>query len=224
MELGPVHFIHLGGELEWQHWRAIKTAKVHKTPILLWTTGDVVSQVPGVGIRQLDLPVWLKEHPIQLANVKDHYAYSLLFTHGGIYLDLDTISLRPVWDLMPNDKDLVVSTEYHPDDPHPVRNNSAVMIGRRDAAILRSLAEMSLEMLRAGESKWGAIGPSLVSHCAESRLAAVIEQAPYRALNGWSYHEISDYYANPRDPGKEVRVIHLYSSDHPEWLEDTWMP
>jgi hypothetical protein len=70
---GPVHFIWLGkgDDLQWQHWRAIKTAKVHGAPILLHTTSDVVSQMPGLGIRFLNPQRWLLDHPIRLANVKD---------------------------------------------------------------------------------------------------------------------------------------------------------
>ena len=221
---GPVHFIHLGGELRPQHWRAVKTAAVHERPIWFWTVRDVVSEMPGVEIRHLHVRKWLRDHPIKLANVKDYYAYTLLRTFGGMYLDLDTISLRPAWDLLPKGKDLCVSTEYHPDDPHPNRNNSAVMIARQNADVLHSLEADAIGLLRKGEDVWGAIGPHLVSGYAMLH-PDVIEQAPYRALNGWSYHTIQDYYDDPRDPGEPVRVIHLYSSSYLTQFEnDQWMP
>jgi len=223
---GPVHFIYLGGPFLPQHVRAIKTARRHDAPIILWSAipGEL-PKLPDVEIRPLGLPQWLRDHPIQLANVKDYYAYGILREHGGIYLDLDTISLRPAWDLLPADKDLLVSTEYPENDDHPVRNNSAVMIARQDAPVLFGLEDGALATLRAQEATWGAIGPTLVSRYAESRLSAVIEQAPYRALNGWSYHSIQDYYDNPRDPGEPVRIIHLYSSSYRTQFEnDRWMP
>lgn len=219
---GPVHFIHLSGDLEWQHWRAVKTAQVHDAPILFWTTQDVVSQLPGLGIRHLQVPDWLREHPIQPANVKDYYAYRILREHGGMYLDLDTISLRPAWDLLT--ADVCVSTEFSPGQEAGAKHNTAVILARKGAPILMCL-EMEARMLLAeGESTWGAVGPHLVSAVARKH-PDDFSPAPYGALNGWSYHSIGDYYANPRDPGEECRVIHLYSSDHlGKFYADRWMP
>lgn len=222
---GPVHFIWLGGG-EWfpQYTRAVKTARRHDAPIIIWTD-EPVPTIPDVEVRPLLFHPLYRGHPIGLANVKDYYAYGILRQHGGIYLDLDTISLRPAWDLLPAGKDLLISTEYPENDPHENRNNSAVMIAREGAPVLHGLEDEAFKMLQEGVSIWGAIGPHLVSRYASSRLAAVIEQAPYRALNGWSYHSIGDYYNRPRDPGEPVRVIHLYSSDNLDsFLGDTWMP
>jgi hypothetical protein len=219
---GPVHFIHLGGELEWQHWRAIKTAAVHDAPIRLHTTTDVVSQVPGIGIRHLNPERWLLDHPIKLANVKDAIAYVILFDQGGMYLDLDTISLRPAWDLL--EHDLCVSAEYHPNESHPHPYNTAAMIARQGSPVLKIAHDRAQSMLLDGESTWGAIGPHLMTDLVAD-FPEKIDVAPFPALNGWSYHAIGDYYANPRDPGEDVRVIHLYSSDHlGEFYADRWMP
>lgn len=218
----PVHFIQIGTDWCWQYQRALVTAEVHDAPIILWTDNMPLEALPPmlpVQFRPLEVDDWLYEHPIRLANVKDLFAYRILHEHGGIYLDLDTISLRPAWDLL---TDLTVSTEFPPGDEAGRRYNTAVMLGRRGAPVLKTLAGAAEVMLRAGVSTWGAIGPHLVS---DWPYRGEIEGAPYRALNGWSYHSIGDYYANPRDPGPEVRVIHLYSSDHLEEFEaDRWMP
>lgn len=118
---------------------------------------------------------------------------------------------------------MLVSGEYADDDPHANPCNSAVMVARKGADILSAALEQAHWILLNGEKTWGAIGPHLVSGLYEN-WPSLVERAPYRALNGWNYYTINDYYANPRDPGENVRVIHLYSSDHPEWLEDRWMP
>ncbi len=219
---GPVHFIHLGGPLEWQHWRAIKTAIVHDAPIKLHTTEDVVSQMPGLAIRRLNPERWLLEHPIKLANVKDVIAYLILYDEGGMYLDLDTISLRPAWDVLEND--LAVSREYHPDDTHPHPHNTAAMVARQGSPVLKIAHDRAASMLLDGEETWGAIGPHLMTDLV-AEFPDKIDVAPYRALNGWSYHTIQDYYDEPRDPGYPVRVIHLYSSSYRTQFEnDRWMP
>jgi len=227
MTTGPVHFIHLGGEWLWQHWRAVETGRRMQG----FETNTIIHSVEPdtefgfyphhVEVRPLETPRWLLDHPIQLANVKDLIAYLLLYDEGGIYLDLDTISLRPAWDLLEND--LCVSREYHPSDPHPNPYNTAAMIARPGAPVLKIAHDRAYGKLVNRERTWGAIGPHLMTDLVED-FPDRIDVAPYRALNGWSYHQIGDYYADPHDPGDEVRVIHLYSSDHPEWLEDKWMP
>ncbi len=217
----PVHFIQIGADWCSQFNRALITAQVHDAPIILWTDNMPVDMPPlfPVEFRPLEVDDWLRVHPIRLANVKDLFAYRILHEHGGIYLDLDTISLRPAWDLL---TDLTVSTEFPKGDEAGRRYNTAVMLGRKGAPVLHALAGAAEVMLRAGVETWGAIGPHLVS---DWPYDGEIMGAPYRALNGWSYHSIGDYYANPRDPGEEVRVIHLYSSDHREQFEgDTWTP
>src|SRR5260221_9656013 len=121
---GPVHYIYHGGEFTWQHWRAIATAKDHEAPIVMWIAKPIPSTAVetsenqawhalvyghwpnGFEFRRLDLPDWLREHPIKLSNVKDLYAWRILYEHGGLYLDLDTISLPPVWDLL--DRDVLI--------------------------------------------------------------------------------------------------------------------
>jgi hypothetical protein len=100
-----VHFIYLGGDFLWQHARAVTTARVHEAPITVWCTqepdGEEWAALDGsVDVRELlDCRGYLK-HPIGLANVKDLAAWNILHEHGGLYLDLDTISLKPCWDLL----------------------------------------------------------------------------------------------------------------------------
>ncbi|HEY1309300.1 MAG TPA: glycosyltransferase [Vicinamibacterales bacterium] len=217
---GPVHFIHLGGALVWQNLRAVVTAHVHGGPICWW--GVDPREVPGnVEYEHIRLPRWQRDHPVQLANVKDFYAYSILHEHGGIYLDMDTISLRPAWDLLT--ADVCPATDFPDTDTSHPRHNTFALLGRKGAPVLRELAGAAEDLLREGCSDWGALGPSLISAFIEAD-PAPFSPSPYLSLSGWSYHTIDDYYREPRDPGEPCRVIHLYSSDHPEWLEDRWMP
>ena len=101
------------------------------------------------------------DHPIGLANVKDRYAWDILWQHGGLYLDLDTISLRPCWDLLT--RDVCVSLEHEADftEGHPY--NSAVTLGRKGSEVLLDLANRSEEILDSGYSRWGSCGPHLLT-------------------------------------------------------------
>lgn len=222
---GPVHFIYLGGPFLPQHARAIVTAKVHSKDVVLHCATRPQGDLPsGISLEPLYLNGWLRKHPIKLANVKDLFCWKALLDDGGLYLDLDTISLRPVWDLIGDDAQMCVGREYPEGDNHPNPFNSACVIGRKNSPILSLLYGETFEILRSGEATWGAVGPHLLSRTV-ARFPDEFSVAPYRAFNGWSYHAIGEFYADPRDPGEPCRVIHLYSSDHQvEFSEDTWTP
>lgn len=201
------HFIWLGGEWRWQHDRAIETAHVHS---------------PFVTVHHIRPPDWLRDHPIRLANVKDYYAYRILRAYGGIYLDFDTISLRPAWDLLT--ADVCMSTEFPEGQEAGEPYNTAVMLAQKDAPILLELEMEAYRLLTEGCDTWGALGPHLISRFYRAN-PEPFSPAPYRALNGWSYHSIQDYYDDPRDPGLDVRVIHLYSSSYlTQYENDRWTP
>lgn len=224
---GPVHFIYLGGEFTWQHWRAVETARhlnSHALPII-WSIDENLQHgfyPHHVDVRPLRVPAWLTEHPIQLANVKDYYAYRILREHGGMYLDFDTITLRPAWDLLT--ADVCMSTEFPPGDEGGEPFNTAVVLAKQGAPILLELEMEAYRLLTDGEDTWGALGPHLISRIARAN-PTPFSPAPYRALNGWSYHSIQNYYDDPRDPGEDVRVIHLYSSSYRTQFEnDRWTP
>jgi len=220
---GPVHFIHLGGPILPQHRRAMETAQVHGAQIICWADEiSVARDLPDlVETRPLYVAPDLRAHPIQPANVKDLFMWRILNNHGGMYLDMDTISLRPAWDLLT--AGISVSREYHPDSSHPHPYNSAVVMAQccHNPALLW-LARQAKLLLDAGVHEWGAIGPHLLTQ-AVAEFPDEFSIAPYRALNGWSYHDIQDYYDDPRDPGEDVRVIHLYSSSYRTQFEnDRW--
>jgi hypothetical protein len=221
-----VHFIYLGGPFEWQHWRAVETAKqVHDAKVVMHVALHV--DVPHAEAIDAISPFGdgaktnYLDHPIQLANVKDYYAWKILYEHGGLYLDLDTISLQPCWDLLT--RDVCVSAEHEPgfDAGHPY--NSAVVLGRKGAPALALLAERAKAVLDRGESRWGKCGPHLLTDFVAS-LPESFDIAPFGVLNGWRDDTIHRYYEGER-PGPEVRVAHLFSSSRIDsFLADRWMP
>ena len=236
-----VHFIWLGGQqFVWQHWRAIETARrVHGSPIV-WMPKEIADSferrpgvawypgrsfdydVLGIEVRYLELPNWLRDHPIQLANVKDLFVWQILYEHGGLYLDLDTISLRPVWDLLM--RDVVVSREWPPEmEDMTHQYNSAVVVARAGAPVLSYLHTRALEILKTGESRWGKVGPHLLTDAVRT-FESAFDVPPFPVLSGWRDDTIIDYYDGAK-PGPDVRVIHLYSSSRMDrFLADRWMP
>lgn len=236
MSENQVHFIHLGGDFLWQHWRAIETARVHDAPITVWCveepTGGAWDAIGyDITVRELVAgshhPRAYLNHPMGLANVKDLFAWALLREHGGLYLDLDTISLRPCWDLLT--RNVCVSLEHGPDSEyepgedrgHPY--NSAVILARQDAGVLLELEERAEDILCRGETRWGSCGPHLLTDVVAEH-PDKFDIAPYGVLNGWRDGTVIRYYRGER-PGPETRVAHLFSSSRFHLFEeDQWMP
>ncbi len=226
--MNRVHFIYLGGDFLWPHWRAIETAKVHDAPITVWCaeepSGDEWDQVEGVEVRELSRREYL-DHPIGLATVKDFFAWSILYEHGGLYLDLDTISLRPCWDLLTRDVCVSMEHENGFELGHPY--NSAVVLGRLGADVLLELVERSEDILDHAtdlrDMWWGACGPRLLTDVVAD-FPDAFDIAPFGVLNGYREGTAIRYYNGER-PGPETRVAHLFSSSrfHP-FEGDRWMP
>lgn len=217
-----VHFIYLGGPWCQQYDRAINTAaETHGAPVILWASEHPDTRA-NVEVRKLELPEWLRDHPIKLANVKDLYAWRILHEHGGLYLDLDTISLRPVWDLLT--RDVLVSYELEPPEyvnEHPY--NSAVVACRKGAPVLAEMADTALRILAADVTQWGSCGPRLLTQFVTAHPDS-FDVAPLGVLNGWRDGTIRRYYGGER-PGPDVRVVHLFSSSNmAAFHADEWMP
>lgn len=221
-----VHFIYLGGEFLWQHWRAVETAKVHDAPIYIWcVNGRVGEGEHWDAVDAKKMPVVMEpdllQHPIGLANVKDVAAWATLWWGGGLYLDLDTISLQPCWDLL--ERDVCVSSEHEPgfDAGHPY--NSAVVLGREGAPVLQTLRDRAKAVLDSGEARWGKCGPHLLTAVVAEHPDA-FDVAPFGVLNGWRDDTIGRYYDGEK-PGPDVRVVHLFSSSRMDaFRADRWMP
>ena len=198
---------------------------MHDAPITVWCgaqpSGEEWEQLNGsVEVRELECRAYLN-HPIGLANVKDRFAWQILHEHGGLYLDLDTISLRPCWDLLT--RDVCVSYEHEPnfDAGHPY--NSAVVVARMGADALADLADRADTILANGVSKWGKCGPHLLTDVVGDR-PDEFDIAPFGVLNGWRDGTVIRYYNGER-PRPDVRVAHLFSSSRfGLFAADRWMP
>ncbi len=206
-----VHFIYLGGPFTWQHWRAVETAKVHEADeTTIWCAEPLPEHEPfsyEVIRKPLSVPDWILQHSIGFSNIKDPCQWEIMGRYGGLYLDLDTVSIRPAWDLL--EHDIVVSNEGHEEHPY----NCAVALGRAGADVFQAMYQASLEMMRGGVRRWGSMGPHLLTEMKRTFPDSFDIAAP-GVLNGWREGDQSWFNG---EPVKAVtRVIHLYSSN---WME-----
>jgi hypothetical protein len=222
---GPVHFFLTWGELRWQYRRALETAKVHGAPIILWYLGPEPDVPEGVEPLRLVVPPGLQDaHP---ATLYDICALKKLFEHGGMALGLDSISVRPAFDLLGNAEVMVGSdvplqiirgyvSELGQVVSDPFNNH---IIARAGSHVLWEMYEAALA--RAKDTRWGATGPLLMTEFVHRGDVAV---APFPTLCGWEGSYIWRFY-DGEEPGPDVRVIHLFSSAYPEqFARCHWTP
>jgi len=106
-----IHYIHLsGGGREWMlhHYLSVKSAFVHAkaNTITLWV--DQIPQghwwdltAPMVNIQKVEPPTSIFDKPItQQAHKSDVLRLQILLEYGGIYVDTDTIFVKPFTDLL----------------------------------------------------------------------------------------------------------------------------
>lgn len=207
-----IHFILTGGVIGPCEQRAILSAKIHGKQIILWFTGDK----PDTGgldvqVEYIEIPSWLT--PEHKAHVFDVLGYQIAYEHGGLILGLDTISVRPVWDLMTT-QDVVVSTDWPENDPNvltsadvlPYRYNNN-FLAKKGSDGARALHEEAKRRIIHEEEKWCYVGPLMLADFVSDH--GPITAAPFPALCGWAPGYLWRFFLGLETPGPNVRVIHL---------------
>ncbi len=211
------HFILTKGELIPQYKRAIRSAQVHGGHIILWHSG-YEPDLTGVDAepRKFNIPAWLQNSPGY--EIFDWVVYDLAYRHGGLFLQLDTYSLRPAGDLL-GDKEIVVSRDVPNDNwtcKHPWNN---IFVCQADSKILYDMRAAAKTRIKAGGTVLGDTGPALLTDFVwhnPDKMAG----APFPALCGWEGSYIWQFYCGMEKPKDSVRVIHLFSTAYPELFYD----
>jgi hypothetical protein len=205
-----VHFILVAGELIPDYERAIRTAKVHGAPILLWYVGNKPKGIKRLGIEALkiEIPDWLAH--LEKAHIYDVLAYKIAYEMGGLFLPLDSISLQSAWHLLPSDKEMAFSTDWpaadHERFPHYYNNIFISRMGSQMPLLL--FAEATRRVLYEKE-EWGFTGPLMLTDFI-ARYSDRVVGTPYNTLCGWSSGYIWRFYLGMERPPPETCVIHLF--------------
>lgn len=223
-----VNFILTSGPLTPEYCRAIRSAKVHGAPIVLWHCGprpDVTGL--DVHLAPIAIPDWL--HPQNQCHIYDVLAYHIAYVHGGMVLGIDTISVRPAWDLL-GDADVVLSRDWPATRVGDVEGNAAnLAYPYNNNFIAKQGSDGALALFTEAKRRiindpeiWGTTGPWMLSQFVDGKR---IIGAPFPALCGWAPGYVWRFYLGLETPGPDVRVIHLCSSAYRALYErryDDW--
>jgi len=220
-----LNFIWSGGQFIYGYYLSILTAmKTQKySEAILWAVG-AENYVPNKYIQLLQakglkfVPTWKEkqfpaaemfENKLKYAVVKDYWLWYLGYNHGGIFMDLDTISLRDISNLI-GDKEIAVplDIEREEDCEHPF--NNAIVIIKKNSHIALALSVESESRLMNSTMSWGDTGPALLTNIIKKNRKEV-EIIPFRQVGGYSGHECMELYQRNGMLIQQASVIHCFS-------------
>jgi len=176
-----------------------------------------------------EVPVFKGKTPtFQFTHMKDFVMWKILDEVGGIVLDLDTICVQDISELI-KDELMTASLDVEDYKSIPFPFNSAVVMAVPGTHLTRSIRRFTDASIYMESIPWGLTGPIILSTIAMENLARGFLITPHLVLNPFGGHEISAIYRE--DPAdlvelpKETRVVHLYSKVAPifEEIDAEWV-
>ena len=198
---------------------ALKTQHVSSTTI--WTTERVDSIYLDelknkVYIRKIECPkfpaLYGKPDYFVKAHTKDYLTYKILYENGGVCLDLDTISIGDITELL-DDKELVVPSDAEKPDEFLYHFNSAILVAKKKSPLLLEAMQTAYQKLNSAEEfPWGTTGPILISNIVFKNEDKVVVPE-FRVCGGFRGYEIVDIYKedNQLILDSKIKVIHLFA-------------
>lgn len=225
------NFIYTGGPLNLMHERAISSAiatqKSERT-ILWWNGQRPPISIPGLELREYlprNLPKFSisgtagnpDRDPEHWRNIilKDVMLWELAATHGGLFLDLDTVCLRDVTCLLAGHE--MVSPIDVPWDGEANTvgwRNAAILIARAGSQpVMACLMESIRRVNETGTKDFFSMGPKLISDVLNNGRFPGVYTPPYRMLGAFGGGvEAACYLAGAMELPANARVIHWFSS------------
>jgi hypothetical protein len=244
-----LHFISTAPEFYYLHMISILTAKkVHNVGrINFWCTSvptsiywDKVKNMVEVNkLHAVALPALEgKDANFVAAHLKDYWQWKILNAYGGLYLDLDTISISDATDLLNRTDECQSGAMAHPDliaslDVEDVKSiafpyNNAVVLAVKHSPITQRLAQISEALFNMTNMPWGMSGPILLSMVAGIN-EPYFQEVPHKVFNPYGGNEIlaiySDHPEHIPDLPLETRVVHLYAKASPQFktIDAKWV-
>lgn len=231
------NWIWVGGEWGYPNYLAIASVvKLHPgATFTLWLPPHITipaykDVLERLGVEFREVPILVPEertHPPAVQ--KDILQWRLAEVVGGVFLDLDTLGVKPL-SLLNGEKDLVVGQDVlHSNDcEHPW--NNAVVAARAGSPAIRFARALMEERLSSGGLQWGDLGPALLTKVIRENDRAV--GASFRVLGGYGGNEAQRLYSEDEPLPPEARVLHGFAASQegnwakisPSWIERSRSP
>ncbi|KAK4147282.1 uncharacterized protein C8A04DRAFT_24524 [Dichotomopilus funicola] len=225
-----IHFICLikpGNEIvPFLHFAAVASAKSILRPdkIILHLNGNpqgpwwerirpLVDEIKLVALPthwRHDKPIYNPEKPHHYySHMSDHIRLHALAEIGGIYLDLDTITIRPVNDLLQHE--FVIGKETcSPLDPVRHRLGSAVLMAAPGSAFLLEWMRRYPEVYDSAD--WASAATLLPATISQEQPGLPVNVVPETAFFSVNWDDVAGIFEEPRSVDPEARILHLWQN------------
>jgi len=163
-----IHFIWIGGaDFLYPHYLAMKTANtVYNVRPYLWTDGSIpsgewIEKVTGFAVVKSIREKWMKivNKQENISARSNYIRYRLLFQYGGLYLDMDTLCLRSLFENTDNLPGVVVAWQ---DDEMSLLNGAIMYVEERYNPDIAQMITYVPRLFKQ-QTKHGETGPSTVT-------------------------------------------------------------
>ena len=169
---------------------AIRSFLAHGHPYRLYVYESVAGVPPGTQL--LDAEAILPRERIfrdesgSLGAFSDWFRFELLLEHGGYWVDMDVVCLRP----LPDDPDFVLASQRRP-HWQPPRVASAVIRVPAGSEIMQHASEEAVRRARPG-LRWASLGPPLLGELVwELGLTQYVRPpADFCPINWWQWRRL----------------------------------
>jgi len=220
-----LHMVNTGMEFPYAYYLAVmsvlKTQKAAK--INLWLVKEPVGKYydairDKVTIRRIDKEV--PEFPalqdrkqgFKEAHIVDYYRWNILYENGGIFIDLDSLSLSDycsfIEDKLSGSKEFLASLAVSEWIPRPYHNS--LFAGKKGSSLVKQMLDECVKRLNDGSGfKWGNSGPDVLNDFCVANPDKVAE-AEYGLLGGCL--ELYQLYKPDGKLPDNIRFVHLWAN------------
>ena len=147
-------------------------------------------------------------------HLKDVLSYKVLYEEGGMFMDLDTLSIYDCTSFFDTCRNVLF---FKHGLPYPDSFNVAVMMSQMQAPLMWELFEEAKKVLSGEPMKWGDTGPQLVNRVAgkylpdeEATMLSYIKE--YCVVDGHGFSRIIDILSDSGYIWDQCKVLHIYRS------------
>jgi len=230
-DINKCHFILTSDELYYLYYLSIMSAiKTQKTnQFILWAfkepTGNywqfLKDKIELKIVKKPDFPALRnKPLPFQYAHLKDHVLWEILYSYGGLYLDLDNFCVADIFELWDDEKDLLTNLIFDGEVSPEYLYHSGCMIVKPKLEIMKQISLEATSLFLRDDITWGETGPPLFSRIVSENHSKV--KAVERGVlggNGKTVWNTDDIFS----PGRlwdKAKLAHVYAGKRANILQE----
>jgi hypothetical protein len=139
--------------------------------------------------------------------LSDYVSYLSLHEYGGLYLDIDTLSIEPIWDMLPDGYDLAAGIGRVDPNGNLVTVSVGIMLSRKNCKILTDVISEAISIDRSGIIFNQLGGPLLSKYFIKN--ISICYPINRKYLYPWPYTESKRYWEDSPPPS-DMRIYHYY--------------